>query len=102
MSVCCWYNIALNACTHTHTHTHTQGFEGPTEDSVVPCTPVLNEVKQLGMTNRGQTIPSTPSERPSHTVPQIGSSLTTDSLHASGGLWDNLYQGLHAVTVRHF
>ena len=61
-----------------------QTFEVHAEDSVVPHTPVLSEVKQL-VGNMGQTIPSTPSE-PSYIVPQLAeSSLTAESLRASEG-----------------
>ncbi len=62
-----------------------QGYEVQAEDSVVPHTPVLNEGKQLGMTSRAPPLPHPLTERPTHTVPQTISSLTSQCLTASEG-----------------
>ncbi|XP_064382187.1 nucleoprotein TPR-like isoform X2 [Halichondria panicea] len=61
----------------------TPGYEVQAEDSVVPHTPVLNEGKQLGMTSRAPPLPHPLTERPTHTVPQTISSLTSQCLTAS-------------------
>lgn len=56
-------------------------------DGVVPHTPVLNERKQLAMTQRVQTL-STPADQPPNIVPQLAeSSLAAVTAQATGGLW---------------
>ena len=65
-------------------YAYPQGVEVHVGDSVVPHTPVLNERKQLAMTQRVQTLPSTPADQPPYVVPE--SSLAVATAQASGGL----------------
>lgn len=63
-----------------------QGVDVIVGDGVVPHTPVLSERKQL-MTQRVQTIPSTPADQPPYIVPHqlAESSLAAVTTQASGG-----------------